>query len=158
MKTIYSALIRMAVLCGLFYGNAAYADDEPEYVPLNKSQYEKLLSGHVIKGEYRFMRERTKTFRFSELHRADGTTDYKEGKLRIKGIWYTVGERKVCYKYPGSVVMGGSISCFWVYKSEDCYYGYNIGQMSLNGPRNYNDWAARWVLEGSGGSCAAPVS
>lgn len=146
------------IFCSVLYAVVAHAEDEPDYVPLTKSQYEELLSGHMIKGEYRFMRERTKTFSFTELHHADGTTDYTEGRLTIKGIWYTLGKQKVCYKYPAGVEIGGGISCFWVYKSEDCYYGYNIGQMGLNGPRDYNDWVARWILDGSGGSCAAPVS
>lgn len=147
-------IMLLSVLCGV----VAYAEDEADYTPLTKSQYEKLLPGHTINGEYRFMRARTKTFSFTELHHADGTTDYTEGGRTTKGIWYTLGQQKVCYKYPGNVEMGGGISCFWVYKSEDCYYGYNIGQMGLNGPRSYNDWVARWIIDGSGGSCAAPVS
>lgn len=126
-----------------------------EYTPMMKDRYEKLLTGKTIKGEYRFLRELTKTYDFSETHNADGTTDYREGQVRSKGIWYVLGTQKICYKYPNDKNMGGNTSCFWVYKSEECYYGYSLRQMTLKGPRNYDNWVARWILSGSGGSCAA---
>lgn len=137
------------------FAQTADTTPEPEYTPMMKESYEKLLTGKTITGEYRFLRELTKTYDFSETHNADGTTDYTEGQIRSKGIWYVLGEQKICYKYPNDENMGGRTSCFWVYKSEDCYYGYSLNQMTLNGPRNYDNWGARWVLKGSGGSCAA---
>ncbi len=137
---------------------SAAAESEPEYLPLTKNQYEKLLPGKTITGEYRFMRERTRTYNFSEKHYANGTTDYVEGRIKARGQWYALGERKVCYKYKKDSEMGGQTSCFWVYKSDGCYYGYSISEMTLSGPRDYNDWAARWIIDGSRASCAAPVS
>ncbi len=104
------------------------------------------------------MRERTKTYNFSEYHHKNGSTRYTEGKIKSNGLWYVLGERKICYKYPDSPEMGDYISCFWVYRSEGCYYGYSLEQMGLKGPRNYDDWIARWVLEGSGASCAEALS
>jgi len=128
-----------------------------EFAQITKQKYNKLLPGHSITGEYRYMRERTKTYRFKELHNADGSTNYEEGDIKAKGQWFTVGEQKICYKYPDHPEMGGGTSCFWVYLSEGCYYGYGITEMSINGPRAFEDWSARWVIEGSGQTCAAPV-
>ncbi len=133
-------------------------DAKKTYEQLSRNEYVKLLPGKTIKGEYRFMRERTKTFNFAEEHFADGTTNYREGTLNEKGVWYPLGKQKICYKYPDSPAMGGNTNCFWVYESEKCYYGYSISEMTLKGPRDYNDWVARWVMKGTGGSCDTPVS
>ena len=144
----------------LSFGISASAGPKTQpkaYSPLTHDQYLKLLPGKTIKGEYRYMRERTKTYRFSEHHNADGTTDYKEGTIHSKGIWYPLGKQKICYKYPGDPDMSGT-SCWFVYNDDGCYYGYNIGEMTLRGPRNFDNWGARWVIVGEGGSCDAPVS
>ncbi len=138
----------------------AHADEVIKNQPLSAADFEKLLPGKTIKGEYRFLRERTKTFNFRKEHFEGGITAYVEGDLKIPGRWYTLGERKICYKYPDTPGMG--ISGFWVYKSNDgqgdCYYGYGYRDMTPKGPRRYSDWTARWVVEGSGGSCREPVS
>lgn len=139
----------------------ANANEKPEpkkYAPITSKQFKKLLPGHTIIGEYRHMRERTKTYNFSEEHFADGTTDYTEGPIKAKGVWYTLGKSKICYKYPNDENMGPQISCFWVYKQDSCYYGYGINNMTLKGPRKFDDWSARWIVKGSGGNCDAPVT
>ncbi len=149
-----------AILFGaliLFTANTVSAG-EKKYTPLTNKQLNKMLPGSTITGEYRQMRERTKTYNFSEKHYKNGTTDYTEGTIKAKGIWYTLGKHKICYKYPNDENMGPQINCFWVYKQDTCYYGYGIGAMTLKGPRNYNDWSARWIVKGSGGTCDAPVS
>lgn len=129
-----------------------------KYTPLTSKQFKKMLPGNTISGEYRQMRERTKTYNFSEKHHKNGTTDYTEGPITAKGVWYTLGTYKICYKYPNDENMGPQISCFWVYKQDTCFYGYSIGNMTLKGPRSYDDWSARWIVKGSGGSCDAPVT
>ena len=130
---------------------------EKSYAQISSQQFNRLLPGKTIKGEYRYLRERTQTFNFKEAHYADGTTLYTEGKMRERGQWYTLGDYKICYKYPSSPLLSGT-HCFWVYKSERCYYGYSISSMSYRGvPRNYDDWSARWIIEGDGGSCDVPV-
>ena len=137
-----------------------WADDVIKNQPLSAEDMKALLPGKTIKGEYRYLRRRTQTFNFRETHFEEGTTAYIEGELKISGRWYTLGERKICYKYPDDPEMG--ISCFWVYKSNDgsgdCYYGYGLESMTINGPRRFEDWSARWVVEGNGGSCREPVS
>lgn len=130
---------------------------EKKHTPLTAKQLQEMLPGNTIIGEYRQMRERTKTYNFSEKHHKDGSTDYTEGPVKAKGIWYTLGKYKICYKYPNDENMGPQISCFWVYKQDTCYYGYGIGNMTLKGPRSYDDWSARWIVKGSGGSCDAPI-
>ena len=136
---------------------AAVPASAGEFTQITKEKYNELLPGHAIKGEYRFMRARTETYRFKEFHNADGSTNYVEGDIKATGQWFTVGAQKICYKYPGHPEMGGGTSCFWVYLSEGCYYGYGITEMTLSGPRDYEDWSARWVIEGSGQTCAAPI-
>lgn len=150
------SLITITFLFSLLAAPAS-ADNTSGYTALGKAAYHKLLHGTTIKGEYRHIRQRTKTYNFTEHHNADGTTDYTEGKIKAKGLWYTVGDDKICYKYPNEKQMGNQTSCFWVYESEGCYYGYSLNAMTLKGPRNYNDWSARWILSGSGNSCAAPL-
>lgn len=154
-KLIRATIITMAVfMCS----SAALAVDN--YQPLTSEKMNEILPGKTIKGEYRFLRQRTKTFNFRESHYDDGKTSYIEGEIREIGRWYTLGEQKICYKYPDNPAMG--ISCFWVYENVDseskCYYGYGIEGMTLKGPRNFDNWTARWVIEGSGGSCNEPVS
>ena len=160
--SLFVGLLFLAILLPAY----AFAQDTPEqaksgegeYSPIEKNQFRDLLIGKTIVGEYRFMRERTKTYNFRELHNKDGTTDYREGHIKTKGTWYVLGERKICYKYQRNSEMGGQTSCFWVYESGGCYYGYGLSEMNLERPRDYNDWVARWVLKGSGASCSAPVS
>jgi len=167
--TAILSLVCLGLLAGLltaapaFAGNGARDGAETKkYSAVTADQFNKMLPGHTITGEYRFMRERTKTYTFSEAHHADGTTDYKEGPVKSKGIWYTLsrrgGNHKICYKYPNDPNMGPQTSCFWVYKQDTCYYGYSIETMTLKGPRNFEDWSARWVVKGSGGTCDAPIS
>ena len=127
--------------------------DKKTFTPVSAQEFHKLLPGKTLIGEYRFLRERSKTFNFSETHYGNGTTDYREGPIRSKGIWYTLGKNKICYKYPDDPDMGHEISCFWVYDQNGCYYGYGFDSMTLNGPKRFEDWTARWVVKGSGKSC-----
>jgi len=141
--------------------SAAYAEENAgnkKYTPITAKQFQKMLPEKTITGEYRQMRARTKTYNFSEIHHKDGTTDYSEGPIKSKGVWYTLGKQKICYKYPNDENMDQGTSCFWVYKQDTCFYGYSIGAMTLSGPRRYEDWSARWIIKGSGGTCDAPVS
>ena len=131
---------------------------EKDYAPIPSAQIRQLLNGKTIIGEYRFMRERTKTYNFSEFHHKDGRTDYVEGPVKSTGIWYTLGTNKICYKYPDDPNMGNGISCFWVYKQDTSYYSYGRDAMSLTGPRKFTDWGARWIIKGNGGSCDEPVT
>lgn len=144
-------------LWGALPGSSAFAGDG--YQPLTVQQMNELLPGQTIKGEYRILRERSQTFNFREVHYADGTTKYIEGAITENGKWYTLGERKVCYSYPENPKM--LTSCFWVYKSsgaqDECYYGYGLNTMTPKGPNSFDDWTARWVVEGKGGSCRAPI-
>ena len=161
MKPYIFALITFFSVAHFAHASAQESDKSQEnndaYRQLGKQDYDDLLPGKTIKGEYRFMRARTKTFRFEEHHNANGTTDYTEGPIRSKGIWFTLGEHKVCYKYPDDNTLSGT-SCFWVYKADKCYYGYGLNSMTLRGPRDFNDWSARWIIKGDGGSCDTPVS
>ncbi len=154
----YILLMIVLYFCTAITASAGEADNAKQYAPITAPQFQILLPGNTIIGEYRQMRERTKTYNFSEKHNKDGTTDYFEGSLKSKGVWYTLGKQKICYKYPNDENMGAGISCFWVYKQDTCYYGYGIAAMTLNGPRRFEDWSARWILKGSGGTCDAPIS
>ena len=156
MKYAVPIVIMLTFTAGT--ANANETSDSKKYAPITAEQFQKMLPGNTITGEYRQMRERTKTYNFSESHHKDGTTDYAEGPIRAKGVWYTLGKQKICYRYPNDANMGDGISCFWVYKQDTCYYGYGIGAMTLKGPRRFEDWSARWVVKGSGGTCDAPIS
>lgn len=156
MKFVFPIIVTLAIATGT--ANAGETSSGKKYVPITAKQFQTMLPGNTITGEYRQMRERTKTYNFSETHYKDGTTDYFEGSIKAKGVWYTLGKQKICYKYPDDENMGSAISCFWVYKQDTCYYGYGIGAMTLKGPRKFEDWSARWVVKGSGGTCDAPIS
>lgn len=154
----FSFPIIVLLACAPTLASAADTSDNKEYTPMTAEQFQKMLPGNTITGEYRQMRERTKTYNFSEIHHKDGTTNYAEGPIRSKGIWYTLGNQKICYQYPDDENMGAGTSCFFVYKQDTCYYGYSIRVMTLKGPRRFEDWSARWVVKGSGGTCDAPIS
>ena len=151
---IFSSILAV-FFCMPASGQNSNAQDD--YHALTQKEYKALLGGKTIKGEYRFARKRTQTFLFEERHNQDGTTDYKEGPLRSKGLWFTLGTHKICYKYPNDKDILGT-SCFWVYLSKGCYYGYSLSEMSLMGPRDFDDWSARWIVKGDGGSCNIPMS
>ena len=156
---IISAILIAACTRATITVHALPATPTPQRVPLSAQQLTKILSGHKIKGEYRFMRERSRTYNFTEFHYANGTTDYAEGPIVGKGKWYPLGSRKICYSYADSTVLNATPSCFWIYEIQGCYYGYNIGSMGVGGRLlRPEDWTARWVIEGDGAACEEPVS
>ena len=110
----------------------------------------------MMVGEYRTYRDETRTYNYTEYHNGDGTTDYREGKLREKGNWNIVGDDKVCYKYPKSDYYEATY-CFFVFKQGDCYYKHSLRNMTPRGPRRWKRWSSRAIRKNDGGSCAAPV-
>lgn len=149
-------MVSLVLFCSI--NTSSWAQSSEQYHPLMKADIQALLPGKTIVGEYKFLRGDAQTYDFTEKHFADGTTHYTDDKAKAIGVWYTLGDRKVCYRYLESEAMGTQISCFWIYQLEKCYYGYSAAQMTLSGPTNYDDWIARWIIKGTGGQCAAPTS
>lgn len=117
----------------------------------------RLFMGKTAIGEYHSANGGIKNDRFTELHKPDGHTDYIElGQRTENGLWWLVGDNRICYRYPGNEVFNRTY-CFFVFKREDCYYNYSFGAMGLKGPRNADWWTSRFVIKGDGGSCNAPV-
>ena len=160
MNTIKHIVISLlAVLAAILLTEIAGAQENTrQFKQLKGEALRAVFSGALMTGEYRDYREQTKTFRYTELHRANGTTDYKEGKtLTMPGIWTIVGSDKICYKYPKSGAPKRT-HCFFVFAHDKCYYKYGLWQMTLRGPRDWDIWTSRALVKGDGGSCAAPLS
>ncbi|MEE9272331.1 MAG: hypothetical protein V3U57_03565 [Robiginitomaculum sp.] len=138
--------------------NAHATDDTSEYSQMKGKALQDVFKNTKMLGEYKRYRKDTQTFSYTEFHNKNGTTDYKEGKSANEpGVWKLIGDDKVCYKYPKSK-RNTKTYCFFVYKFDKCYYKYSLGQMTLRGPRNWDDWSSRAVRKGDGGSCATPLS
>lgn len=117
-----------------------------------------VLKDTTILSEYRnFKGMKNKSYDFTELHNADGTTNYTErGSDQESGLWKIIGGDKVCYQYPNSP-RPNEKHCFFVYKQGQCYYNYSRRAMSPQGPINYDYWTSRFVRKGSGGTCGDVV-
>ena len=145
-----------AIFLALFTASSAQAGEFPK---LTSEELHKVLDGNTIVGYARNSVGDSTPYFFSEEHFSGGTALFIATSFNFeeKGVWYTLGHNKVCYKYPSSKDYPGA-TCIWVYESKGCYYTYGLKSMTINGPKNYDDWSGRWIIEGSGKSCAAPVS
>jgi len=146
-----------AVMATLGTTGVANANNDTEFKQMLGDDLRAVFNNTMMIGEYRAVRDRTKTNNYTEFHFDDGSTDYKEGPQKEKGIWTLVGPDKVCYRYPDSSSYTQTY-CFFVYESDGCYYKYSLQAMGLRGPRNYDYWSSRAIRNGSGKSCAAPIS
>lgn len=135
----------------------AFANSTAEFKQMLGDDLKAVFNETMMVGEYRAYRDETETNNYTEYHFEDGSTDYKEGPQRERGVWNLVGPDKICYKYPDSANYRDTY-CFFVYESEGCYYKYSLEAMSLRGPKSYDYWSSRAVRKGSGKSCAAPIS
>ena len=140
-------------------GFAASNAQAGEFTKLTSEEIHKVLDKNTIVGHARNSVGNTSPYTFSEEHFSDGTVLVIAPKFNFKekGVWYTLGDNKVCYKYPSSNDYP-SATCIWVYEAKGCYYTYGLKRMTVSGPKDYDDWSGRWIIEGSGKSCAAPVS
>ncbi len=145
------ALLVLALLPGL-----ALANKNSGAAQMKGEALRAIFDQTMMIGEYREFRDITRTYNYTEFHYTDGTTDYIEGRKHEKGVWKIIGDDKICYKYPKSKYYTGTY-CFFVFKSDGCYYQFAPRNMSLHGPRNWNKWSSRAIRKGSGGTCAEPV-
>lgn len=76
------------------------------------------FSGVSHRGQYRFLREATGTFAFTETTKKDGTLVHVQGHETLKGIWNVQGDQ-ICYTYERIWTYP---VCFNIYKSGTCYY------------------------------------
>jgi len=152
---------KISTTAGLFlsiaFGSVAFANNDAEYKQMLGDDLKAVFNNTMMIGEYRAVRDHSKTNNYTEFHFDDGSTDYIEGPQKEKGIWNLVGPDKVCYRYPESSSYTQTY-CFFVYEDNGCYYKYSLQAMGLNGPRNYDYWSSRAIRKGSGKTCAAPIS
>lgn len=151
----------ITVICALFtaiiMAAPARAENETGFKQMLGDDLRAVFNETMMIGEYRAYRDNTQTNNYTEYHFKDGSTDYKEGPQKERGVWTLVGADKICYRYPDSDFYKQTY-CFFVYESEGCYYKYSRQVMGLNGPKNYGYWSSRAVRKGSGQTCAAPIS
>ncbi len=135
----------------------AFAADS-EWRQIKGDELLKTFDKTTVVGEYRSDSGGIEHYKFKEVHKSDGTSDYIElGAETVFGKWEIVGEDKICYRYKGNKVFNQTY-CFFIYKNGTCYYNFSINAMSLNGPLNWDWWTSRFVRKGDGGTCAAAVS
>ncbi len=108
------------------------------------------FAGKTHHGTYKTTRQRTGTNQFRETTAADGTTDYKEGDMRISGIW-RVFDDQICYQYKSDEVPG--VHCFNIFEAGTCLYGYDPSVVGPNGPLNANFWSVKSLRQGDISTC-----
>lgn len=118
--------------------------------PMLNEELRAVFAGKTHKGVYKDVRERTGSSTFTETTHADGTTDYQEGAMKLKGRWITAGDT-ICYKYDDPVNPGPH--CFKIYEVGTCLYGYNPRATTSRGPIDPNYWSVKSLREGDISTC-----
>jgi len=150
-------LITLLTFMGSVYALPAFAEDS-EWRQIKGEELLKTFDKTTVVGEYRSSRGGIEHYKFKEIHKSDGTSDYIElGADTVAGKWEIVGEDKICYRYKGNEVFNQTY-CFFIYKNGTCYYNFSINAMSLKGPLNWDWWTSRFIRQGDGGTCTQPVS
>lgn len=88
---------------------------------------------------------------WSELIRADGTSDYREGGNRREGRWWMQRD-DFCFRY--DLPLSGG--CFRVVRlGSNCYelYAVNPGQEAVPGPRTGANWNGRMWRDDAAPTC-----
>jgi hypothetical protein len=153
-----SKIACLFICLGGFSPFLAGADEDTSYRQIKGDELRAVFSETKVIAEYQSVNGGIKHFRYTEHHFSDGTTDYVEqGQETVKGAWNIVGDDKICYRYKGNEVFNQTY-CFFVYQSGSCYFNYGLGAMTLKGARNWEFWTSRFIREGDGGTCTAPVS
>ena len=150
---------RFATLLIFLLGFSApsFADDS-EWRQIKGEELHKTFDKTTVVGEYRSDRGGIEHFKFKEIHKPYGTTDYiEQGAETVIGKYEIVGDDKICYRYEGNEVFNRTY-CFFIYKNGSCYYNFSRNAMSLKGPLNWDWWTSRFIRNGEGGTCAPPVS
>lgn len=108
------------------------------------------FSGKTHFGTYKTTREKTGTNQFRETTAADGTTDYTEGDMKLRGLW-RVFDEQICYQYEGNEAPG--VHCFAIFEAGTCLYGYDPSVVGPNGPLNANFWSVKSLRKGDISTC-----
>jgi len=150
--------LSLVLLAGAFNAHAnSNANQSAGAVQMKGDDLRFVFNQTMMIGEYREYRDITRTYNYTEFHFKDGTTDYIEGRKSEDGRWKIIGDDKICYKYPKSQYYTQTY-CFFVFKSDGCYYKFAPRNMTLRGPRNWDRWSSRAIRKSSGGTCDEPVS
>lgn len=153
------ALFMTIALCaGLIASPKALAQVEAPIKDLKQlkgGDLRKAFAGQTMVGTYKNVRDLSGTSRFTETFNTDGTTAYREGRVRDIGQWVSTLDQ-VCFKYSGP--LAGGTSCFNVFQSGNCYYSY-APQLVKNGvPLDSNYWQAKTRIKGEISTCDDLVS
>ncbi|WP_409433853.1 hypothetical protein ACJ3XI_04925 [Litorimonas sp. RW-G-Af-16] len=105
-------------------------------------------------GAYNFSRDGKARSFYTETHLDNGDTQYREGDLVSKGIWFTKTDA-ICYAYENPGMTGG---CFRVYRVKNCYYYYSTQMARRDDELDRDYWVARSTLSGEAPECEAAIS
>ena len=137
-------------------GLHALAADPPRMQHIKGDDLKALFEGHIAVSEYQYGTGKV-DYRFEEYHDPDGSVTYIEnGAEPVMGNWKIIGGDKICYTYKNDPVLKGPY-CFFVYQDDKCYYNFQIGAMTVYGPRSKGLWTSRFIIKGNGGSCGPPI-
>ncbi|MGJ8563786.1 MAG: hypothetical protein ACSHXY_09560 [Alphaproteobacteria bacterium] len=149
-------LIAGLIFSAMAFGAQAQVGDGPLRVkPVTGEALTQAFSGVTMDGIYKLPRERSGTQQFTETFNADGTTDYREGKIIDKGQW-AANDDTICFRYSGP--MAGGYSCFNVFKAGTCYYSYARVNVKDGKPVDENRWSAKTITRGDISTCDNLVS
>ncbi len=118
----------------------------------------KLLQGEELKaafadkthyGTYKQFRDETGTSQYTEHTKADGTTFYIEGEMKLTGQWRSSGDR-ICYRYDEEI---SGVHCFIIFELGTCLYGYSPENVRASGPIDPNYWNAKSIRKGDVSTC-----
>lgn len=148
--------LSISLALALIMSHTAMAQDGPLRVkPVTGEALTAAFSGKTMDGVYKLPRQRSGTQQFTETFNADGTTEYREGKITDKGQW-AASDTTICFRYSGP--LAGGYSCFRVFKAGTCYYSYAPGDVKDGKPIDENRWSAKTIIRGDVSTCDNLVS
>lgn len=144
---------RFLILCAVVLASPlwAFGTDAHALTLLSGDSLRAAFSDVTVDGTYKQFRERSGTSQFTETFHADGTTDYREGKINDKGEWRVIGDDVICFRYAGP--LAGGVSCYTVFAEGTCLYAYHPRLIKDGQPIDRNQWSAKTVNRGELSTC-----
>ena len=146
--------MRLAALFALALAGTAHAQSQDTDI----REFGERVTGEVLldsfmgithDGAYNFTGAGEPRGRYTEAHKTDGTTDYREGEMQTKGAWF-IRQDSLCFWYPE---MNGG--CFRVWRVDNCFYFYSDQLPERADEITSNYWTARSVKRGEDATCEA---
>ena len=146
MRGVLAAMLKMSnrsalLLVIISFGCLSSALAQFALTPLNATEIRSTLFGQLFTGEY------PSGSQWAERFNTDGTSDYSENGMAIRGTMSLSGS-KLCFTYPNTQTLNGG--CFEIWKrGANCFDFYTPdGGATLDQRQFGRGWQARgWIAD-----------